>query len=290
MMHNPIRHNKDAEGTLPENQPDRIPGPDSFPSPEPAPAAVSFEAETRQQLNFLRDRTFNPELRKLVDRIRVNEPSSGQTEIAADANIDEVTDEELHLYLYRLFYKARNVHDNLEMNISFDPFKEIDNSSTADIKGSIARHFTGMMRHLSFSPFALLSYDMTAKGYIPKIHDLEGFDLDNIVISLNDGLFQKILTARDGILIDPIAIREDTYLGKIFSMPDDGESRSLYFIMLNNIVDEMVKELSDDGATSFASFLPSALLMIVIQEGGVAADPGDIARMARERLLCLFSC
>ncbi len=283
-MHDPIRHNKDAEEPQVVNQPDRIPEPDSFLSREPVAEAVSFEEDTRKQLNILRERTFNPELRRLVDKIRVNEPSSGQAELSADTNPDELSAEELQLNLYRLYYKARNIHDNLEMNISLDPFTEIDEASRVDTKRTIAFHFTGMMRHLAFSRFALLSYDMSAKGYIPKIHDLEGYDVDNIVISLKDGLFRKILTARDGVLIDSVSLRDDNYMEKIFAMPDDGEGRSVYFIMVNYIVEEVVKELTEKDTANISSFLPSALLMIVFQEGGVPMVPGDIARLARERL------
>jgi len=284
MMHDPIRHNRELEPVPPDDQSDRIPEPDTFPAREPVEPAVSFEQETRNQLNILRERTFNPELRQLVDRIRINEPSSGQAEYSAITNVDELSYEELNLQLYRLYYKARNIQDNLDMNISFDPFKEIDNFPAADIRSSIAAQFTGMMRHLSFTPFALFSYDMTVKGYIPKIHNLEGFDVDNIIISLKDGLFQKLLSARDGIMIDSGMLRDDFYMEKIFSLPDDGEGRSLYFILINNIIEEVVTELSDNDVSNAPSFLPSALLMIVFMEGGVIPEPVEIARIARERL------
>jgi hypothetical protein len=282
MMHNPIRHNKDTEGSPVDNQPGRIPEPDSFLSNEPVTPAASFEEETRKQLNFLRDRTFNPELRRLVDRIRENEPPLGQAEIPA--NIDDISEEQLHLQLYRLYYKARNIQDNLEMNISFDPFTEYDTDYPSDISGSISKHFILMMRHISFSHFAILSYDMTAKGYVPKIHELEGFDAANMVISLNDGLFNRILAARDGIIIKPDLLDNDPYMEKIFSMPDYGEGGSLYFIMINNIVDEVSRELSEYEAANLSSFIPSALLMIVLQDGGEPSDPFDIARLLRQRL------
>lgn len=283
-MHDPIRHNKDTEEPRAADNAAKIPEPDSFPSREQDNAALSFEEETRKQLNILRERTFNPELRKLVDRIRVHEPSSDQRESNATANVDELSEEDLQLYLYRLYYKARNLQDNLEMNISFNPFKEIDSSSTSDNKLLLANNLKDMMRHLSFSRFALLSYDMPAKGYIPKLYDLEGFDVDNIVISLKDDLFQKIMASRDGIIIDSASRRNDAYMEKIFAVSDTREDEALYFIMINYIVDGILEELSENSASNISSFLPSALLMIAVPETAAMPIPSDIARIARERI------
>jgi hypothetical protein len=282
-MHNPIRHTEEPGDSMIDEQSTRIPAPESFPPDEsPADAAGSFEEVTRKQLNLLRERTFNPELRKLVDRIRVNEPTPGHQEIVS--GIDELTEDELQLNLYRLYYKARNISDNNEINISFDPFKMIEESPSGDIKETLAAHVTYMMRHLSLSPFALLSYDITAKGYIPSIHDFAGDIAANIVISLKDSLFQKILSARDGILVYADELRDDHYLNKIFSTQDGSANGPIYFIMINQIVDEVVRELSESGAGPFSSFLPSALLMILLPENAAKAEPVDIARIARERL------
>lgn len=282
-MHNPIRHNEEPGDSMMDEQSAHIPAPESFPPVEnPADAAGSFEHETRKQLNLLRERTFNPELRRLVDRIRVNEPSPGQQESAS--GIDELSEDELQLNLYRLYYKARNISDNNEINISFDPFKMIDEAPSRDIKESLAAHLTSMMRHLSLSPFALLSYDITSKGYIPSVHDFEGDMAGNIVISLKDGLFQKILSSRDGILVYADELRDDHYLNKIFGTRETGVSGPVYFIMINQIIEEVVRELSESGAGPVVSFLPSALLMILLQDNAAKAEPGDIARIARERL------
>jgi hypothetical protein len=282
-MHNPLRHNEEPGDSLMDEKSARIPAPESFPPDErPADAAGSFENETRIQLNLLRERTFNPELRRLVDRIRINEPSPGHQDSVS--GIDELSEDELQLNLYRLYYKARNISDNNEINISFDPFKMIDETPSNDIKEILAAHLTSMMRHLSLSPFALLSYDITAKGYIPSVHDFDGDVAGNIVISLKDGLFQKILSARDGILVYADELRDDHYLNKIFNTRDGSVNGPIYFIMINQIINEVVRELSESEAGPFSSFLPSALLMILLQENTRKAEPGDIARIARERL------
>jgi hypothetical protein len=281
-MNNTIRHDNDSTDSPINGHASQIPEPESFPRREDTSReADSFENETRSQLNQLRERTFNPELRKLVDRIRINEPGPGKQDETPE--IDTLPDEELLLNLYRLFYKARNISDNNEINISFDPFKIPGDSLPADTRESLARQLNGLMRHLSLSPFALLSYDMSARGYVPFIHDFEGTGVENIIISLRDGLFHRILTARDGILVDSGSVRDDHYLSKIFSMSTD-KGGALYFIMINNVISDIVKELASDGAPVPSSYFPSALLMIMIPEDQVKNETADLARTVRERL------
>jgi hypothetical protein len=268
---------------MPEDTPDRIPAPESFPPIEsPADAAGSFEEETRKQLNMLRERTFNPELRRLVDRIRVNEPPAGQQQNIS--GIDEMSDDDLQLNLYRLFYRARTIRDNSEINISFDPFKMIDETASGDIQGALAEYVISMMSHLSLSPFALLSYNISSKGYVPTIHDLSGEEASNVVISLRDNLFQRILAARDGIIVRPDELRDDHYLSKIFSIGGETAAGSIYLVMLNRIIDEVGRELTETGAVPLSSFLPSALLMVQIGVDAANVEAGDIARLIRERL------
>lgn len=54
--------------------PERIPPPEQVAEDSAESIADSFEQDTRKQLNLLRERTFNPELRTLVERVRENEP------------------------------------------------------------------------------------------------------------------------------------------------------------------------------------------------------------------------
>jgi hypothetical protein len=282
-MHDPIRHNKEPGDGMAEDHPDRIPAPESFPPDESiAGAAGSFEEETRKQLNLLRERTFNPELRRLVDRIRVNEPPAGQQQNIPE--IDGMSDDDLLLNLYRLFYRARTIRDNSEINISFDPYKIIDEGSSGDINEALVAHVTSMMNHLSLSPFALLSYDISSKGYIPAIHDFAGGEISNVVISLRDNLFQKIHAARNGILVHPDELKDDHYLNKIFSIEGDRPGGTIYLVMINNVIDEVGKELAESGVAPLSSFLPSSMLMVQLGGEGGKADAGDIARLIRERL------
>ena len=282
-MHNPMQHDNEPDDGLTGESPERIPAPETFPpAGSLSDAAGSFEEETRNQLNLLRERTFNPELRRLVDRIRVNEPTADRQQDIED--IGRMSDEELQLNLYRLFYRARTIRDNSEINTSFDPFAIMDEPSSADIKDLLAAHVASMMKHLSLSPFALLSYNITAKGYTPVVHDFTGDDVANFVISLRDNLFQNIHSARDGILVHPDELRGDHYLDKIFSLQGDRGAGSLYFIMLNNIIDEVARELAETGVGPFSSFLPSAMLMVLVGGDAGSVEAVDIARLLRERL------
>ncbi len=252
--------NSDFDSTI-DDDAGRIPPPVPDQGASAKSAGESFEEDTRKQLNLLRERTFNTELKQLVDRVRDNEPPlsvfDGEPE-----EIDALSEDELRLKLYRLYYRARVLHDNREMNVSFNPFESIDASSPGSIPDSLAGYIVDRMHQLALSPFALLSYSIIEKAYIPTIHNLERYHVDNVVIGLRDRLFRTILESGDGVIIEADTLRDDPFLEKIFYLHEGEEPHALYFVMLSSLVSEVARELQKPGRSVITPFLPSAILMI----------------------------
>jgi hypothetical protein len=272
-MPDTIPHIDGDDGHFQEDTGARIPPPETEPDTGADSVAESFEKDTRKQLNVLRERTFNTDLRNLVDRIRDNEPPSAAPE-EYDGDIDSLSEEELQLKLYRLYYRAGNIRDNREINIAFNPFEIQDEASTSSLFDSLSGYIINRMESLTLSPFALLSYNIAQKGYMPTVHSLDRYHAKSIVISLRDRLFKKIVASPDGIIIDAGEIDDDPFMSKIFSLKQDEERRPLYFILLSTITAEVMKELPISGTENLSPFLPSAILMIELP---VQTHPANIA-------------
>ena len=282
-MPDTIPHIDGDAGHFQEDTQARIPPPETEPDIRADSVAESFEKDTRKQLNILREKTFNSDLRHLVDRIKDNEPPSADSE-GYDDDIDSLSEEELQLKLYRLYYRAGNIRDNREINIAFNPFEIQDEASASSIFDSLSGYIINRMESLTLSPFALLSYNIAQKGYMPTIHSLDRYHVESIVISLRDKLFKKIMASPDGVIIDAGEIEDDPFMSKIFSLKEGEGRRPLYFILLSTITAEVMKELPISGAENLSPFLPSAILMIELPDQTHLANIEAITDTLKRRL------
>ncbi len=282
-MTDPMPHEKNDPDGLIDDDAGRIPPPAPDRGAAKLTEAESFEEDTRAQLNLLRDRTFNTELKQLVDRVRDNEPPSAVSD-GEPEDLDLLSEDELRLRLYRLFYRARVLHDNREMNVSFNPFGFIENKAGASIHDSISDYIVDRMNRLSLSPFALLSYNIIEKGYIPSLHNLERHNVENIVIGLRDRLFKAILESGDGIILEADAQRDDPFLEKIFNLKDGEDPRALYLVMISTLASDVARELLEPGQEEIIPFLPSAILMIEMPPQTEPYNKGSIFSTLRKKL------
>lgn len=267
--------------------PGRIPPPDRFGAESPESIAESFEQDTRKQLNLLRERTFTPELRTLVDRVRENEPRDREDPLD-EARIDSLSEEELELELYRLYYRARSLRENGKINIAFNPFEINRESADLSIQYSLASFITERMRLLSFSPFALLSYNISLKAYAPTVHTLDAHSIENVMIGLRDALFREIAASPEGLIITDERIHCEPFLAKLFTHRTGEAPRPVYFIMLSRITAGATKELLIEGSEGVIPFLPSSILMVELNEKAAGMDPSSITEAIRRKLALPF--
>ncbi len=250
---------------------------------DPLPEGWEGEHADTESVNIIRNKTFNPELRRLVERVRDNEP--GEAHLSQDPVTGQRPGaEELEMELYRLYYRARTLRDNLNVNISFNPFDLQSNLASMDMPEAMFAHMAEEMKALSYPSFAILRYDIERKGFVAARHVLERHDAGNIIISLRDGIFLEMLGAGEGIIVDENAIRNDSFLAKRFMPVDGSEARPLYFTALSTLGDLVGREL-DTGETAFPlPFLPSSILMAELPPGEGRRDPADIHEALRRKI------
>ena len=244
-------------------------------------------AELNQDaIERLRRRAFNPELRDLVDRVMGNEPESAGA-VPALNDIDKLPEEELLLRMYRLLYMTKSIADNRGINTSFKPFGMKRDFLEAGALDSIAEYIKNRMNKLSFSAFAILSYSVPLRGYVPVIHNLDTYEAGNIIIGLRSGLFKKIFSSPDGIILDSGTIRDDPFLAKIFHAKGKSAGR-IYFVMIERVTDELAGELAIAGEAPGAPFLPASICMIRMQEQESRPGARSITDILRKRLSLPF--
>lgn len=245
----------------------------------------SLEGKSRdtESANIIRNKTFNPELRRLVERVRDNEP--GEVPLSQDPVAGKGPGaEELEMELYRLYYRARTLRDNLNVNISFNPFDLQSSLSSMDMPEAVFAHMAEEMKALSYPSFAILRYDIGRKGFVATRHALERHDAGNIIISLRDGIFLEMLGAGEGIIVDENAIRNDSFLAKRFMPVDGSEARPLYFTALSTLGDMVGRELDSGDTACPLPFLPSSILMAELPPGEGRRDPADIHEALRRKI------
>jgi len=245
--------------------------------------AFNADGKTGQNgINVVRNKTFNPEFRQLVNRVMGKEIDPGNN--LSDINeIDDLSEEELLRRLYRLYYMNKSVIDNQEINVSFKPFDVTRGIIKAGASDALAGYIKNQIQKISYNAFAVLAYSVPLKGYIPIIHNLEHYAVENIVISIKSKLFNTIFSSSEGIIIDSGSIHDDFFLDKLFQVRD-GKSWPLYFVMLSSLTSELERELAIPGRKIVSPFLPSAICMVEIRESDTPKEPRQITNILKRRL------
>ncbi|TFH42836.1 MAG: hypothetical protein E4G96_02595 [Chrysiogenales bacterium] len=273
--HKPGRENGAVEGHAQD---------EDFPGPGQGVSASTvnkppFGDTAPEAINIIRDKTFTTELRRLVERVRENEP-----DLSGPVHGPAGTGESLELDLYRLYYRAKNLKDNPGVNISINPFDLKEEAALSGMNAAIVAHMAGQMAALSLPAFSLLHFDIDRKAYISGYHTLEGYDTLNIVIGMHDNIFSDLILNQRGIVLDPESIRDDPFLAKRF-LPIDGTGpRPLYFTMLSSLSECVAAELSGEDKGAVEQFLPSSIIMAELPDNLLPHDTAGIHSALRRKI------
>ena len=239
------------------------------------------------EINIIREKTFTPEFRDLVERV-IHHDSSEPGALDAGALPEDPADDEVILGLHRLYYNTRNLLDNQDINTAFDPFDLAHGPGAGTITDSMREYIRDRMEELTFENFAVFRYDISQKCYLPAWSNLARYDAGSLMISLHDRLFKRILSSPDGVVIAGADIQNDPYLGKVFTAREGGTRSPAFFILLSDISGELSFEMAEAGREVVAPFLPSGLLMIELLDDAGNASPAPIAGLLRKRLSIPF--
>jgi hypothetical protein len=195
--------------------------------------------------------------------------------------IEAMPEDELLLRMHRLLYMTGSVIDDRGINTSFRPFDLKEDFIRDGNRDALVRQLITGMKNLAFPLFAILSYGVTHRGYVPVVHTLDGQTAENIVISIRSGLFKKIYSSPQGVIVEEKTIQDDPLLKKIFRAGGIRAAR-IYFTMVEHCTGGLAAELEVPGQTCAPPFLPSSVCMIFAGEQG--PDARDITDLLAKRL------
>ncbi len=241
-----------------------------------SPGAV--ETPAGGEHNILREKTFNAELRHLVDRVTSHETSE---RIADD--IDGISDDELIRRLHLLFYRSIHLENAGVAQVRLLEIQEIAERDEDSVVNAIHEGLTA----LSYPAYALLPFNIEKRCFTPTINTINSLDVYSLFIDIYDGLYAAIAEGGRGLLIGPDTIRDDAFLRKRF-VSKSGIFEDYYYInSLGNLYRPLLVELHGAGASD-AGFRMSPILIIRMRQADSSEGAASLDHIIGRRLSLPF--
>jgi|GEM_PF-4089944 len=219
--------------------------------------------EKEQAVNILRERTFNDELRRLVDVVTGREADGKNQHIDESGDdIDKISANELLLRFHRLFYRTKNLSSLDGADTRFDPFpgKVLTDKINEAIKILVVK----IMEDIAPSGFSLFSYDLKQKGYTVFSSTVEELSAHTTVIGLHDAVFQMIMDHRQGCFVEINDLSDESTFKRLLERVSERKTfEKIYCINLLFITEQLHNEFSSETPDQLSSYLPYPILIIL---------------------------
>ncbi len=218
---------------------------------------TSAEDYTDGSINLMRNRTFNSELRELVNRIKENENSYD------DINIDDLSESEVLYLLHQLFYKTKNLKNLHNINTLYNPF--LKEYSSDDFRRDLEKYISEKLERELLTLYSILTYNISDKCFSSS--SLNNTMNQNIIISLHDNLYGEIVKNRKGFILDNSEILKNPFIRKKFYIENSQDySKSLFIILLGRITENIRYEIDRNIKNMPLADLLSPLLIIEFEK------------------------
>ncbi|HSV96053.1 MAG TPA: hypothetical protein VLM75_03865 [Spirochaetota bacterium] len=230
--------------------------------------------------NLLREKTFNEELRHLVDKVTSHETSDRTAE-----DIDGISDDELVRRLHLLFYRSMHLENAGAVREQLQDVRLIEGRDEDSVINAIHEGLTA----LSFPAYSLLPFNLEKRCFTPAINTINSLDVYSLFIDIYDGLYAAIADGGRGILLSPKSIRDDAFLRKRFVAKSGVLEDYLYINSMRNIYRPLLIEFHGSGSVD-PGFRMSPILIIRMKksessEGSAVLDERISRRLALAFLL-----
>ncbi len=225
------------------------------------------------EVNLIRNRTFNDELRSLVNKVSSHEKKPPE-------KAGKQTRKELIKSFHKLFYELKYLDDYNIIESDFNPFL-VDGYSDFNAGVYIGEY----LKKAGFSEFAVFEYQIENECFEVSITSFNEKTASSMVIGFADNLFQNIISAENGFLLNREEIKIDKFLARKFLQPvENNESAGLYFISFSFLNGKVQSRFCSQNSTPICT----PILMIKLNAGTGSGDLMKI-RMDLEKNLSLPS-
>ena len=236
--------------------------------------------DSPEEINILREKTFNVELRSLVNRITENESPGSFDEL------DNITESELLIKLHRLFYKVKNLHALDSINTSFNPFL-VDKTEGVNFDFLIKLINDEIKNHALFLEL-VLSYKIDQKCFSVSHGDPLSGTEHNIAINLEDKFYKKIIGGKKGVILNQGEVSKNPYLKNNFFPLFNDEESSLYLISLNRLIKDFSDEWNRNVPDKIFSIFLSKILIFKFKKSTISREAGIFELLQRKLSIPLF--
>ncbi len=241
-----------------------------------APAdAQEVPSEPEPESIPIREKTFTKELKELVDRVTSYDSRGAEAE-----KPDFSTDESAIRHMHALFYRVVSLDDIDGADLSFEPpVHEAERTSER-----IVELIHDGMKALSMPHFAILTYHLEKKCYVPSINNIGDLDVSNVFLDIDDDIYMKIMTGKSGILLTADEISGDFFLKKRFSTIAGSEDNIYFLNSFRNLFERLLAGFKDNSTEGESSCLLSPVLLVRLNEKNADAVPDEITDAISRRL------
>lgn len=216
------------------------------------------------EVNILRNRTFNDELRTLVNRVS----SHDKLQIDEPQNLSR---NELIKAYHRLYYELKNLNDYNFIHSGFNPFL-----TEGGKEFSAGAYMAEYFKNTPFGEFAVFEYHLEHECFEVSFSAFDEIVSSAMVIGLSDNLYRDIMSGENGYLLNRDRVKNDKFLARKFlkSLEDD-ELSSLYFIPFSILTENLQPSLLMKKFTSHCS----PVLMIKINS---ISESSELLKIRRD--------
>lgn len=254
---------------------------DDFSIFEGPPESSGVSSEPVPESMPIRKKTFNKELKDLVAKVTSHDERGD-----GDVRSDFMTDESAIRRLHSLFYRAIGLNDLEGVNPALEPPALIP-ERPSELSVELIHD---EMKSLSMPNFAILTYHLEKRCYVPTINNIGDLDVSNMFLDIDDELYVRILAVKSGIFLTLEEISGDYFLKKRFPSLNGTTDEKYYLNSFRNIYAALLSRFKDPTAADDTGLLLSPILLIRLGAEAPESSPDEISdKITRKLSHHLFS-
>ena len=236
-------------------------------------AGVAFESAPGSMP--IREKTFNKELKDLVAKVTSHDEHDD-----GDVRSDFMTDESAIRRLHSLFYRAIGLRDLEGVNPALEPPALLP-ERPAELSVELIHD---EMKSLSMPNFAILTYHLEKRCYVPTINNIGDLDVSNMFLDIDDELYVRILAVESGIFLTSEEINGDFFLKKRFPSLNGSTDEKYYLNSFRNLYAALLSRFKDPQAAADTGLLLSPILLIRLAAEFPQSGPDEISEKITRKL------
>ena len=218
--------------------------------------------EPAAPVNILREKTFNPELSSLLNKIYSHEKTS-EVEPPVTEEIDPVLKITLLHKCDQLLYTIKHESEAASVSSSYNPFTQDIN--VYDDIDDLNEYIETGMRQSGFSRFLIMKYNFKDAAFRTDLNRIDKSLTSDLFFSTRDPYFIFMHENNSGFILDHAGVNNDPFmkkkLGGFFQAVDT--RKVIYFVRLCSLCNDDEKSLMiKNSMSSFEQYLSPIIAAI----------------------------